>query len=154
MRRVRHTRARRPSFDGTGLEKAKMGGIDLRGRTAIVTGAGRGIGAAIARGLDAAGARVALIARTESELHEGGAGGGNAAVVVMADLGTAAGPAAAAAAALDAFGGRLDVLVNNAGTMLRRDSHTLTVEEMDLLWRVNVRAALLLTAAVLPAMMT
>jgi len=120
---------------------------------AIVTGAGRGIGAAIVRGLDAAGARVALVARTESELRGVAATLGNDPVVVPADLGTVEGPAAAAAAALDAFAGRLDVLVNNAGTMLRKDSHTVTVEELDLLWRVNVRSALLITAAALPTMM-
>src|SRR6478752_5161201 len=88
-----------------------MGALD--GRTAIVTGASRGIGAAIARALDAAGAR----------------------------------------AALAAFEGRVDVLVNNAGTALRKDSDALTVDEMDLLWNVNVRSALLATAAVLPAML-
>ena len=129
-----------------------MSGVDLHGRTAIVTGAGRGIGAAIARGLDAAGARVALVARTENELREVAAGLCNDPVVVTADLGMAEGPAAAAAAALEAFGGRLDVLVNNAGAGIRRDSHTLTVEEIDGLWHVNVRAALLLGVAVLPAM--
>jgi len=127
--------------------------VILRGRTALVTGAGRGIGAAIARALDAAGARVALVARTESDLRAVAAGLANGPVVVPADLGTAEGPGAAAAAALDAFDGRLDVLVNNAGTLLRKDSHTVTVEELDLLWRVNVRSALLLTAAVVPAML-
>ena len=45
------------------------------------------------------------------------------------------------------------MLVNNAGVGLRKDSETLTVEEMDLLWNVNVRSALLLTGAVLPAML-
>jgi len=125
---------------------------DLTGRTALVSGAGRGIGAAIARALDAAGARVALVARTESELRAVAAELRHDPVVVPADLGTAAGPGEAAAAALDAFGGRLDILVNNAATLLRKDSHTVTVEELDLLWQVNVRSALLLTAAVLPAM--
>jgi NADP-dependent 3-hydroxy acid dehydrogenase YdfG len=120
---------------------------------AIVTGAGRGIGAAIVRGLDAAGAWVALVARTESELRGVAATLGNDPVVVPADLGTVEGAAAAAAAALDAFAGRLDVLVNKAGSMLRKDSHTVTVEELDLLWRVDVRSALLITAAALPTMM-
>ena len=124
----------------------------LAGRTALVSGAGRGIGAAIARALDAAGARVALVARTERELRAVAAGLAHDPVVVAADLGTAAGPDAAARAVLSAFGGRLDVLVNNAGTLLRKDSHTVTVEELDLLWQANVRSALLLTAAVLPAM--
>ena len=125
---------------------------DLRGRTALVSGAGRGIGAAIARALDAAGARVALVARTEPELRVVAAGLTNDPVVVTADLGTADGPDAAASAVLARFDGRLDVLVNNAGTLLRKDSHTVTVEELDHLWQVNVRSALLLTAAVLPAM--
>jgi len=124
----------------------------LAGRTALVSGAGRGIGAAIARALDAAGARVALVARTERELRAVAAGLAHDPLVVAADLGTAAGPDAAARAVLSAFGGRLDVLVNNAGTLLRKDSHTVTVEELDLLWQTNVRSALLLTAAVLPAM--
>jgi NAD(P)-dependent dehydrogenase (short-subunit alcohol dehydrogenase family) len=124
----------------------------LAGRTALVTGAGRGIGAAVARALDAAGARVALVARTEHELRQVAAELSNDPVVVTADLGTPAGPEAAASAVLAAFDGRLDVLVNNAGTLLRKDSHTVTVDELDLLWRVNVRSALLLTAAVLPAM--
>jgi NAD(P)-dependent dehydrogenase (short-subunit alcohol dehydrogenase family) len=124
----------------------------LAGRTALVTGAGRGIGAAIARALDAAGARVALVARTERELRQVASGLAHDPVVVSADLGSAEGPQAASKAVLEAFGGRLDVLVNNAGTLLRKDSHTVTVEELDLLWRVNVRSALLLTAAVLPAM--
>jgi NAD(P)-dependent dehydrogenase (short-subunit alcohol dehydrogenase family) len=125
--------------------------ISLAGRTALVSGAGRGIGAAIARALGAAGARVALVARSEDELREVAAGLHDP-VVVPADLGTPDGPEAAAGAALEAFGGRLDVLVNNAGAPLRKDSHTVTIDELDLLWRVNVRSALLLTAAVLPAM--
>jgi NAD(P)-dependent dehydrogenase (short-subunit alcohol dehydrogenase family) len=45
------------------------------------------------------------------------------------------------------------VLVNNAGVALRKDSETLTADEMDLLWNVNVRSALLATTAVLPAML-
>ena len=124
----------------------------LAGRSALVTGAGRGIGAAIARALDAAGARVALVARTETELRAVAAGLQHDPLVIPSDLGTADGPGAAARAALAAFGGRLDVLVNNAATMLRKDSDTVTIEELDRLWVVNVRSALLLTAAVLPAM--
>jgi NAD(P)-dependent dehydrogenase (short-subunit alcohol dehydrogenase family) len=125
----------------------------LDGRTAIVTGASRGIGAAVARGLDAAGARVALVARSGDQLDEVAAGLTNDPVVIPTDLGTADGPGEAAATALDAFGGRLDALVNNAGIAVRKDSETLQVEEADQLWNVNVRAALLLTAAVLPAML-
>ncbi len=127
-----------------------MGVLD--GRTAIVTGAGRGIGAAISVALDATGARVALVARSVDELEATAARLRNDPVVVPADLGTPDGPGTAVAAASEAFGGRVDVLVNNAGAGLRKDSETLTVDEMDWLWNVNVRSALLATAAVLPAM--
>ena len=126
--------------------------FDLSGRTAIVTGAGRGIGAAIATALDGAGARVALVARSLDELEAMAATLSNDPVVVAADLGTPDGPAAVAARALDAFDGRLDVLVNNAGAVLRKDTEDLTAAEIDVLWHVNVRSVLLLCAAVLPAM--
>ncbi|CAN5530702.1 SDR family oxidoreductase [soil metagenome] len=125
----------------------------LEGRTALVTGAGRGIGAACARALDAAGARVALVARSTDELDAVAATLANDPVVVSADLGSPDGPGTAAAAVLDAFEGRLDVLVNNAGAALRKDSHDVTVDELDHLWAVNVRSALLLTGAVIPAML-
>ena len=128
-----------------------MGALD--GRTAIVTGASRGIGAAVSVALDAAGARVALVARGRAELDAVAAGLTNDPVVVTADLGTPDGPGAAVAAALDAFGGRLDVVVNNAGTVMRKDSETLTVEDMDLVWTVNVRSALLVTTAAIPALL-
>ncbi len=121
-------------------------------RTAIVTGAGRGIGAAIARHLDASGHRVALVARSESELREVAVGLANDPVVIVADLGTHDGPRAAVDAGLAAFGGRLDVLVNNAGTLLRSPTPTITGDEIDHLFAVNVRSALLMCAAALPAM--
>ena len=81
------------------------------------------------------------------------AGLANDPVVVPADLGTPDGPAPPWPPPLDAFGGRVDVLVNNAGIGLRKDSETLTVDELDLVWNVNVRSALLATTAVLPAML-
>jgi NAD(P)-dependent dehydrogenase (short-subunit alcohol dehydrogenase family) len=127
--------------------------VALDGRTAIVTGASRGIGAAIARALDAAGARVALVARSADQLDDVAAGLANEPVVIPTDLGSPEGPTAAATTALDAFKGRLDVLVNNAGIAVRKDSEELQLDEMDRLWNVNVRSALLLTAAVLPAML-
>jgi NAD(P)-dependent dehydrogenase (short-subunit alcohol dehydrogenase family) len=126
--------------------------VALDGRTAIVTGASRGIGAAVARALDAAGARVALVARSADQLDDVAAGLANEPVVIPTDLGSPEGPTAAATTALDAFKGRLDVLVNNAGIAVRKDSEELQLDEMDRLWNVNVRSALLLTAAVLPAM--
>ena len=126
--------------------------FDLAGRTALVTGAGRGIGAGIALALDRAGARVALVARTRDQLDQIAGQLGNDPVVLTADLGHPTQPAEVGAAALAAFDGRLDVLVNNAGIGLRKPSDELTVDEIDQLWAVNVRSVLLLSAAVLPAM--
>ena len=102
-----------------------------------MSGAGRGIGAAIAQALDGAGARVALIARTESQLRETAATLTNDPVVIVADLGTHEGPPAAAAEALDAFGGRVDVLVNNAAVALRKPSDELTADEID--WMLHTQ---------------
>jgi NAD(P)-dependent dehydrogenase (short-subunit alcohol dehydrogenase family) len=124
----------------------------LDGRTAVVSGAGRGIGAAIAQALDTAGARVALIARTESQLKETAATLTNDPVVIVADLGTHEGPPAAAAEALAALEGRVDVLVNNAAVALRKPSDELTADEIDWMLHTNVRSALLLTTAILPSM--
>jgi NAD(P)-dependent dehydrogenase (short-subunit alcohol dehydrogenase family) len=126
--------------------------FDLCGRTALVTGAGRGIGAAVASCLDQAGARVALVARTEADLRQVAAPLEHDPVVVPADLATVDGPAAVAEAVMAAFDGRLDILVNNAAGVLRKDTGDLTVEEMDQLWAVNVRSVLLLCAALVPAM--
>jgi NAD(P)-dependent dehydrogenase (short-subunit alcohol dehydrogenase family) len=129
-----------------------MSGVALDGRTAVVSGAGRGIGAAIAQALDAAGARVALIARTESQLKETAETLTNEPVVIVADLGTHEGPPAAAAESLAALGGRVDVLVNNAAVALRKPSEELTADEIDWMLHTNVRSALLLTTAILPSM--
>lgn len=130
-----------------------MSGLVLDGRTAIVTGAGRGIGAAIARSLDAAGARVALVARSGDELTAVASELAHDPVVVVADVGTVDGPGRAAAEALDAFGGRLDVLVNNAAVGVRKPTEELTVDEIDRVLAVNVRGVLLFTVACLPAML-
>ncbi|CAN5781287.1 glucose 1-dehydrogenase [soil metagenome] len=129
-------------------------GSPLAGRTAIVTGAGRGIGAAITAALDAAGARVALVARSTGELEATARGLTNEPIVVQADLGTPEGPAAAVDTARQAFEGRIDVLVNNAGVALRKPSEDLTAGELDEVWNVNVRSALLATVAVLPSMLS
>lgn len=87
----------------------------LAGRTAVVTGASRGIGARIAEVLGAAGARVALVARTRSALEEIAARIGGGAMAIDADLSGEAGASAAAQQVREAFGGAPDIVVNNAG---------------------------------------
>jgi NAD(P)-dependent dehydrogenase (short-subunit alcohol dehydrogenase family) len=128
-----------------------MDPFDLTGRTALVTGASRGIGRAIAVALDRAGARVAVSARSADELRDLAGELQHQPVVLTADLARPESPGELGAAALEALGG-LDVLVNNAGVGRRKDSHTLTGEDIDWMLAVNVRAPLLLCAAVLPAM--
>ena len=121
----------------------------LDGRTALVTGASRGIGAAIARALDAAGARVAVAARSRDGLEAVAGGLANDPVVLETDLARADGPGRLAVAAVAAMG-RVDVLVNNAAIAHRAPTAGLTAEVVDALYTVNVRAPLLLIAALLP----
>ncbi|HEX7132182.1 MAG TPA: SDR family NAD(P)-dependent oxidoreductase [Iamia sp.] len=88
--------------------------LGLHGRAAIVTGASRGIGRAVAEALVAEGASVLLVARSAAALDEVAADLGPAAVACPADLTDPASADVAATRCWDAFG-RLDVLVNNAG---------------------------------------
>ncbi len=123
----------------------------LAGRTALVTGASRGIGAATARALDTAGARVALSARSSDALHEVAGTMTHEPVVLTADLADTEAPAGLAGAALDALG-KVDVLVNNAATAARLDTVDTDAALIDTLLALNVRAPLLLIAALIPSM--
>jgi NAD(P)-dependent dehydrogenase (short-subunit alcohol dehydrogenase family) len=122
------------------------------GKTALVTGAGRGIGRATALALAAAGADLVLVSRTASELDEvAGAirsGGGRAQPLVL-DV-TRSDAVRAAFAGL----GRLDILVNNAG--INRPQPFLEVDEptLDLLLGLNVRGAFIVAQAATRLMVT
>ena len=117
----------------------------------MVTGASRGIGAATARALDRAGARVALVARSEANLREVATDLQHDPVVLVGDLAVVDAPAQVAERALDALG-RVDVLVNNAATAARIDTVDTDAAVIDAMLAVNVRAPLLLIAALVPSM--
>ena len=94
--------------------------LDLSGKVAIVTGASRGIGRAIAETLAAEGMRLVLAARSRELLEGLAAGLGSECLVQALDLREAQSPAVLVAAAVAHFG-RLDLLVNNAGATVRGD---------------------------------
>lgn len=87
----------------------------LHGRTALVTGASRGIGLAVARVLAAEGARVAMLARGAGELQARAAELPGSALGVPCDVADAAAMERAVVRVREAFGGAPDVIVNNAG---------------------------------------
>jgi 7-alpha-hydroxysteroid dehydrogenase len=124
----------------------------LDGRVAIVTGAGRGIGAATAVGLSEAGADVVVGARTEADL-ERTAGAvratGRRALVVPTDVTVTADLERLVAATVDEFG-RLDVLVNNAGGWLPRAVLETSERAFEAALRFNVTAAFVLTKIAVP----
>jgi NAD(P)-dependent dehydrogenase (short-subunit alcohol dehydrogenase family) len=126
--------------------------FSLEGRNAVVTGASRGIGAATARALDAAGARVALVARNAGELEDVARQLRHHPLVIPADLHEPQAPAAIARNALEGLG-RVDVLVNNAAFAARVPTVETDLATIDKLLAVNVRAPLLLIAALLPSML-
>ena len=105
--------------------------LGLSGKVALVTGASRGIGAAICVALAGEGMDVCLVARDEIKMQEVAAGLRNAAIqthVHAADLRQPDAGDKAVAAAIATFG-RLDLVVNNAGATKRADFFTLTEED-------------------------
>src|SRR6058998_1307126 len=127
----------------------------LEGKIALITGGSRGIGAAIAKRLAADGANVAITytkgadaaASVVKEIERAG----RKAIAIQADAADVEAVEAAVEKTMATFG-RLDVLVNNAGTAIPKTFEETTLEELDRLIDVNVRGALVATQAALKHM--
>jgi 3-oxoacyl-[acyl-carrier protein] reductase len=125
--------------------------FDLTGMTALVTGASGGLGSAIARGLAAQGARVALSGTRVAPL-EALAAELPGSVVLACDLSDGAAVDALVGRAVEALGS-LDILVNNAGVTRDNLAMRMKDEEWDTVIRVNLEAAFRLARAALRPMM-
>ncbi|MFF1323473.1 SDR family NAD(P)-dependent oxidoreductase [Streptomyces chartreusis] len=128
----------------------------LRNKTALVTGSTSNIGQAIAEAFAAEGAHVVVSGRNErrgAQVVEGIRASGGRADFVAADLdGSAEASRDLAERARAVLGGRIDVLVNNAGVYPAPDTAGTDEETFDRVYGVNVKAPFFLTAAVVPAM--
>lgn len=119
------------------------------GKTALVTGAARGLGFAIARQLIAAGARVAINDLRSDNVETALAQLGPSAVAAVADLATADGPDACVRQARHALGG-IDFVVNNAAINIENPIEKTTDELWDAHLHINLRAPQLIVGAALP----
>ena len=126
----------------------------IQGKTALVTGASRGIGRATALALADAGASVLVHYRSAAAeadavvAHIRNAGG--RAHALKADLAAADGPAVLARNAREFLDGRLDILVLNAGTSKAASIENQTMEDFDNLFSTNVRSPFFLVQELLP----
>ena len=123
----------------------------LDGKHAVVTGAGSGIGRAIARTFAAQGARISVLERDDSAgaatVDEIRAAGGNAGVIPC-DVSSAS----SVDTAFGAVAGRIDILVNNAGVSHIGTATTTSEADMDRLYAVNVKGVYLCSQAAIPRM--
>ena len=127
----------------------------LRGRTALVTGGSRGIGAAIVRALTEAGVTVAINYRERAAeanmlVKVIGEAGGNA-IALPADVSQAA-AVAEMVQRVESELGPIDILINNAGVAITRDIQDLSETDFDQTIAVNLKSVFLCTQAVLPVM--
>ena len=125
----------------------------LAGKTAIVTGASGGIGAALTHALAAEGVRVAMVGRDAGRLERAAAGLAAEATAAWACDVRDDAQVRETIAGIEAAWGRIDILVNCAGVYHSAALPDLTNEQWDDLWRTNVSGTLFPTRAVLPGML-
>ncbi len=127
---------------------------NLKGLVAVVTGASSGIGEGIAKMLSAEGARVALVARRQDELEQVSKEirqRGGFALAAPADLRDEK-SLLAVVKQVEMTLGPIDILVNNAAVAYMAPIHEMDMQEWDAEMKVNLRAPVLLSSAVLPGM--
>ena len=122
---------------------------DLSGKTAVVTGASRGLGAEIARTFAHAGSRVILLARSSDQLQSLAAELPNDPAMIVTDL-SQPDSWQNAAEQINDLGPDIDILVNNAGTGAHTTMSDMQAADFDQVMMVNVRNLVLLTHALTP----
>ena len=123
--------------------------LELTDKVAVVTGASRGIGQAVAETLSAEGMSVVLVARSSDALHTLAASLTSPSLVMAADLRVPEAAEAAIRSAVERFG-KIDLLVNNAGDTKRGDFLELTEADWDLGFSLKFRGAVRLCRAAWP----
>ncbi|HXK01402.1 MAG TPA: SDR family NAD(P)-dependent oxidoreductase [Verrucomicrobiae bacterium] len=126
----------------------------LTGRNAVITGASKGLGEAMAVALAAEGARVALVSRDRAKLESVAAkiaAAGGEAAAFPADVTSESGVRAAERDILARFG-KVHILINNAGVNVRKPTVEFTLDEWRLVMDTNVTAAFLMCRSFIPAM--
>ncbi len=126
----------------------------LEGKVAVITGASRGLGRAMALALGEAGAKLALVARDEAKLQESAAALaaiGAEADIFLADLGKEDQVAAIEKQMVARFGS-VDILINNAGINIRKNITECTLEEWTRVMDANLTSVFLMCRALVPHM--
>ena len=126
----------------------------MKGRTAVITGGGRGVGAAVAARLAGAGASVLVASRTVSQVEDVAArlrASGHTAHAEACDVADPASIDRLASRAAERLG-RIDILVNNAGVALASAVHKTSLDDWNRLFAVNATSAFLCLKAFLPGM--
>lgn len=127
-------------------------GDDWSNKRVLVTGAGRGIGRAVALRFGELGAQVAVAARSVGEIEAVAAEIGSRGMAVPCDISSEESVASCVASVNEAFGG-IDILVNTAGISPSAPIHKMAVADWDKVMGVNLRGPFLLTRQVLPLML-
>ncbi|MGA3189455.1 MAG: SDR family NAD(P)-dependent oxidoreductase [Bryobacteraceae bacterium] len=128
-----------------------MSKISLDGRVAVVTGASRGLGRAMAIELGAAGAKLALVGRDRAQLDETAAKAGADAAVFVADITDETQVRALENAVREQFG-HVDILINNAGMNIRKPLVEYTLDEWNMVLDTNLTSVFLVCRSFIPMM--